>query len=178
MRRSVTRAQAAHRLVDAETGEARVFDRDSGVELVDAVAASCAVPLVLPPMTVAGRRYVDGGVHSVTNADPAGCDRVVVLAPVTSGIKRRQRIRHQLRTARSRCAVGNRVSGHRRAEGYPLERARSGAAGRCGDGWTRAGGGWPRPCARCGRQARRRSALPPSGAGRSPCHRYGRSTKR
>jgi NTE family protein len=30
--------------VDAETGETRVFDRQSGVNLVDAVAASCAVP--------------------------------------------------------------------------------------------------------------------------------------
>jgi len=83
--------------VDAETGEAKIFDRDSGVELVDAVAASCAVPIVLPPMTVDGRRYVDGGVRSVTNADLAtGCDRVVVIAPVTFGVKRRQRIRHQL----------------------------------------------------------------------------------
>jgi len=83
--------------VDAETGEAKVFDRDSGVELVDAVAASCAVPIVLPPITVNGRRYVDGGVRSVTNADLAtGCDRVVVIAPVTFGVKRRQRIRHQL----------------------------------------------------------------------------------
>lgn len=84
--------------VEAESGEAKVFDRDSGVELVDAVAASCAVPLVLPPMTVAGRRYVDGGVRSVTNADLAtSCDRVVVLAPVNFGIKRRQRVRHQLK---------------------------------------------------------------------------------
>lgn len=38
--------------VNAETGAAVVFDRDSGVSLVDAVAASCAVPLVWPPMTI------------------------------------------------------------------------------------------------------------------------------
>jgi NTE family protein len=99
------------------------------------------VPLVLPPMTVAGRRYVDGGVRPVTNADPAGCDRVVVLAPVTFGIKRRQRIRHQLRTARSdvRSVIVSPDAGAQKA--IPLERARPGAAGRCGDGWTRAGGG-------------------------------------
>jgi NTE family protein len=83
--------------VDAETGEARVFDRDSGVPLPDAVAASCAVPLVWPPITIDGRHYVDGGVRSITNADlAAGCDRVVVLAPVTVALRRSGRIGSQL----------------------------------------------------------------------------------
>jgi NTE family protein len=69
--------------VDAETGEARVFDRDSGVPLVDAVAASCAVPGVWPPVTIGSRRYVDGGVRSMANADlAAGADRVLVIAPM------------------------------------------------------------------------------------------------
>ncbi|WP_333778887.1 patatin-like phospholipase family protein, partial [Streptomyces sp. IBSBF 3136] len=69
--------------VDAGTGEARVFTRDSGVPLIDAVAASCAVPGVWPPVTVDGRRYVDGGVRSVANADyAAGADRVVLLLPM------------------------------------------------------------------------------------------------
>ncbi len=68
--------------VDVETGREVVFDRGSGVPLVDAVAASCAVPGVWPPVTIAGRRYMDGGVRSSTNADlAAGCDRVVVLSP-------------------------------------------------------------------------------------------------
>jgi NTE family protein len=35
--------------VDAHTGEFRTFDRDSGVPLLHAVAASCAVPGVYPP---------------------------------------------------------------------------------------------------------------------------------
>jgi NTE family protein len=83
--------------VDAETGELRVFDRDSGVPLPDAVAASCAVPLVWPPITINGRRYIDGGVRSGTNADlAAGCDRVVVLAPVTYALRRSSRIGSQL----------------------------------------------------------------------------------
>src|ERR1039458_6901587 len=43
--------------VDAETGQTRVFDRQSGVELIDAVAASCAVPGVWPPVSIGGRRY-------------------------------------------------------------------------------------------------------------------------
>ena len=84
--------------VDAQSGEPAAFDRDSGVELVDAVAASCAVPTVFPPTTINGRRYVDGGVRSLANADLAtGCDRVVVIAPVAYGLKRSQRIKHQLR---------------------------------------------------------------------------------
>jgi NTE family protein len=83
--------------VDAETGELRVFDRDSGVPLPEAVAASCAVPLVWPPITIGGRRYMDGGVRSATNADlAAGCDRVVVLAPITYALRRSTRIASQL----------------------------------------------------------------------------------
>jgi NTE family protein len=69
--------------VDAETGETRVFDRDSGVDLIDAVGASCAVPGVWPPVSIGGRRYVDGGVRSSDNADlAAGYGRIVVLSPL------------------------------------------------------------------------------------------------
>ncbi|WP_248964077.1 patatin-like phospholipase family protein [Sphaerisporangium perillae] len=69
--------------VDTATGEHRVFDRDSGVDLVDAVAASCAVPGVWPPVTIGAARYTDGGVRSATNADlAAGADRVLILAPM------------------------------------------------------------------------------------------------
>lgn len=68
--------------VDASTGEVAVFTRESGVDLVDAVAASCAVPGVWPPVTIDGRRYIDGGVRSGTNADlAAGCDPVLVITP-------------------------------------------------------------------------------------------------
>jgi NTE family protein len=85
--------------VEAETGDFTVFDRDSGVPLVDAVAASCAVPMVWPPITIAGRRYVDGGVRSGANADLAtGCGRVVVLAPMTASLRRSGRISEQLAT--------------------------------------------------------------------------------
>jgi len=72
--------------VEAATGEFVTFDKDSGVELVDAVAASCAVPGVWPPVTIDGRRYVDGGVRSAANVDlAAGYARVLVLAPITTG---------------------------------------------------------------------------------------------
>lgn len=68
--------------VDVATGELVVFDRDSGVELVDAVAASCAVPGVWPPVTIGGRRFMDGGVGSLVNIELANdCGAVVALVP-------------------------------------------------------------------------------------------------
>lgn len=73
--------------VDAETGEPVIFTKDSGVGLVDAVAASCAVPGIWPPVTINGRRYIDGGVRSSTNADLArGCDRILVIVPSLAGV--------------------------------------------------------------------------------------------
>ncbi|MGY2074884.1 patatin-like phospholipase family protein [Blastococcus sp. SYSU DS0828] len=73
--------------VDAATGEFRTFDRKSGVPLVQAVAASCAVPGVYPPVTIGDRRYVDGGMRSAANADLVqGYDRLVVLAPIPRGV--------------------------------------------------------------------------------------------
>jgi NTE family protein len=73
--------------VDAQTGERRVFTRDDGVPLGDAVAASCAVPGVWPPVTLQERKYIDGGMWSATNADlVAGAARVVIVAPITLGI--------------------------------------------------------------------------------------------
>lgn len=68
--------------IDAFSGTFRVFTAASGVELVDAVAASCAVPGIWPPVTIGGSRYIDGGVRSVMNLDlAAGCDAVVVIGP-------------------------------------------------------------------------------------------------
>jgi NTE family protein len=74
--------------VDAVTGEFAVFTEASGVSLVDAVGASCAVPGVWPPVTMAGRRWIDGGIRSPANADlGAECERVVVLAPIRRGLR-------------------------------------------------------------------------------------------
>lgn len=123
--------------VDAESGEARIFDRDSGAPLLDAVAASCAVPLVFPPVTIEGRRYMDGGVRSLANADLAtGCDRVVALAPVTAALRRAGRVSSQLASlgpgvrsvaispdAPARRAIGANVLD-------PVRRAAAAAAGR------------------------------------------------
>jgi NTE family protein len=69
--------------VDCETGKMAAFDATSGVGLIDAVAASCAVPGIWPPVTIDGRRYMDGGVRSADNADLAvGAQRVVVISPM------------------------------------------------------------------------------------------------
>src|SRR5579859_187221 len=68
--------------VDTESGATRIFDHLSEIPLVDAVAASCAVPGVWPPVTIDGHRYMDGGVRSSDNADLAlGYDRIVILSP-------------------------------------------------------------------------------------------------
>ncbi len=68
--------------IDIGSGELVAFDRASGVELVDAVAASCAVPGAWPPVTIGERRYMDGGVGSAMNLKlAADCDVVVVLVP-------------------------------------------------------------------------------------------------
>jgi NTE family protein len=79
--------------IDAESGEFAAFGTGSqvggtAVTLVDAVAASCSVPGVWPPTTIGGRRWIDGGVRSATNADlAAGYERVVVLAPIARGFR-------------------------------------------------------------------------------------------
>jgi NTE family protein len=68
--------------VDAVTGEPVVFDRHSGVDLVDAVAASCANGFGVPPYGIGNSRYIDGGYRRNENADlAAGYERVLVLSP-------------------------------------------------------------------------------------------------
>jgi NTE family protein len=66
--------------VDAHTGEPVVFDRHSGVDLVDAVAASCSSGFAYG---IGESRYIDGGYRSnADNADlAAGYARVLVLSP-------------------------------------------------------------------------------------------------
>ena len=121
--------------VDAHTGEFRTFDRDSGVPLLHAVAASCAVPGVYPPVTIDGRRYVDGGMRSSANADLAqGYDRLVVLAPITRGFGPMASVDAQVTGMVSRVAVVSPDAAGRAAIGRnvldPAARAPSAKAGR------------------------------------------------
>jgi NTE family protein len=68
--------------VNAHTGELAAFDRDSGVDLVDAVTAGTALPGLAPTHDINGTRYINGGVRSPENADLAvGYANVVVLSP-------------------------------------------------------------------------------------------------
>jgi NTE family protein len=69
--------------VDTADGAFVVWDRESGVSLPLAVTSSCAVPCVFPPVAINGRRYMDGGARSITNADLArGASAVVILEPL------------------------------------------------------------------------------------------------
>ncbi len=65
--------------VDADTGELVVWNAGSGVPLRAAVAASCALPMLFPVVTIAGRRYMDGGLLSRLNATVAPQTDVVVV---------------------------------------------------------------------------------------------------
>lgn len=66
--------------VDTESGAFAVWNEASGVELVTAVSSSCSVPGLFPPITIGGRRYMDGGMRSGTNADLAtGHEHVLII---------------------------------------------------------------------------------------------------
>lgn len=75
--------------VDYDTGQRVLFGRDGApaASLPDAVVASCSIPGWYEPAVIGGRRYVDGGVRSMTSLDVlAGSDvqDVYVLAPMAS----------------------------------------------------------------------------------------------
>lgn len=73
--------------VDLDSGRRVVFGRDAYTSVGDAVAASCAVPGYFAPVVIGGRRYVDGGAHSMVSLDLlAGrdLDLVVVSAPLST----------------------------------------------------------------------------------------------
>ena len=66
---------------DTDTGDLVVWDQGSGVPLLQAVAASCSVPVLFPTVTIKGRRYTDGGILSHLNATAAPpADVLVVLS--------------------------------------------------------------------------------------------------
>jgi NTE family protein len=74
--------------VALESGRRVTFGRDTRVrtDVATAVAASCAIPGFFAPVAIEGVRYVDGGVHSPTNADLVaglGLDLVVVSSPMS-----------------------------------------------------------------------------------------------
>lgn len=67
--------------IDVSTGQLRILDETSNVSLDRAVAASCAVPTIFPPVTVGPSRYIDGGMSSTLNANLAHAhERVLVVS--------------------------------------------------------------------------------------------------
>jgi len=72
---------------DYASGERVVFDGTGGVTPGEAVAASCAIPGFYAPVGIGGRRYIDGGIHSHSNADllaGADLDAVICVNPMSS----------------------------------------------------------------------------------------------
>jgi NTE family protein len=65
--------------VNAQTGAFQVWDAASAGPLERAVASSSALPGVWPPITIRGRRYIDGAVRSMLNADLAAVHAVVIV---------------------------------------------------------------------------------------------------
>ena len=115
--------------VDYDTGQRVLFGRDGApaASLPDAVVASCSIPGWYEPAVIGGRRYVDGGVRSMTSLDVlAGTDiqDVYVLAPLASTetdhplqphLRMERRLRQVLthavvRQARALAARGKRVT--------------------------------------------------------------------
>jgi NTE family protein len=124
--------------VDAATGEPEIFTRASGVPLINAVAASCAVPGVWPPATIGGRRFIDGGMRSAANADlAAACDRIVMITPITLGAGAMASVKTQADALRAGGAEVTVISPDEQSEEAigsnpldPAQRAASASAGR------------------------------------------------
>ena len=129
--------------IDAVTGAPVVIDAGSGVPFRSAVAASCAVPGLMPSVTIGGRRYMDGGMGTPTGADAAaGHHEVVVIAPLDFG--RLAEEAERLRAGGSHVTLITPGPEARRAFGEgiswldPVRRAPSARGGR--DDGLRAGG--------------------------------------
>jgi NTE family protein len=71
--------------VDALSGAAMPFNRHSGVNMIDALCASCAMPGVSSPVRINDRLYIDASMRSSDNADLAlGAQRVVIISPMAA----------------------------------------------------------------------------------------------
>lgn len=69
--------------VDVEDGRFKLWTAADGVEVQKAVASSCAVPCIFPPVTIGGRRWMDGGVRDMLNADVAAGHSTVLAVSCT-----------------------------------------------------------------------------------------------
>ena len=68
--------------VDTATGGFQLWTSETAAPLGRGVASSCSVPAIFPPITIDGRRYMDGGMRSGTNANLAKAYGKVVIVAV------------------------------------------------------------------------------------------------
>lgn len=100
-------------------GRRVVFGRDGLCPPIpEAVAASCAIPGFFSPVVINGEAYIDGGVHSPTNADTmlhaAPLDLVIVSSPMSLQGRRPRFAADQPMRAWSRALLDAEVFGLRR----------------------------------------------------------------
>ena len=92
--------------VRTRDGQRVVFGRDSLPPLGTAIAASCAIPLLLRPVRIGNDHFIDGATHSHTNADllvGAGIDVAIVIAPMSGRLDAlRRRPDHAVRAVFAR----------------------------------------------------------------------------
>jgi NTE family protein len=99
--------------VDQDSHERVVFGRDRHPRPSVAIAASCAVPGYFSPVVVGDERFLDGGIHSTTNADvlvERSVDHVIVVAPLAGRARRPIGIEPAVRTLARRALARELVS--------------------------------------------------------------------
>jgi NTE family protein len=75
--------------VDADTGILHLLDETCGIDFVHAVGASGAAPGIWPVIEAGGKRWIDGGSVSPTNANLAVRFRqCLVISPMPIGLSR------------------------------------------------------------------------------------------
>ena len=82
-------------------GERRVWTRTDGVGLHRAVASSCSVPGLFPPVAVDDDRYTDGGAWSPSNVDVLageGLDAVLFIGPIGTFLAGTPQVERELET--------------------------------------------------------------------------------
>lgn len=73
--------------INARTGQLETINQQIGMDLIDSVAASEAVPGLWPHVTMTGKDYIDGGMVSSTNACLAkDFKQILIIAPLTQKI--------------------------------------------------------------------------------------------
>lgn len=83
-------------VVDALDGSVRLLTRDCGASLDRAVAASCSLPGISPPITIGNRPYIDGGFASAANVDLVDSFDALLVAVFAPAGPRRERIAARL----------------------------------------------------------------------------------